>query len=1344
MQPRLAACFLSVALFPFGSVCAQAPAANSALGALAAGGARPREGGIVPAPPARLPGLGISGPGAVHTDRWRQMNEKVTGSAVAAGLIPDLKPLIADTQIRDTIVRQGGDGNYYLTGSSGNDIWDHNDGVELWRSPDLKAWTYVGLVWSFAHDATWEKDWRWHHKPVRALWAPEVHYIRRLHNYFITLSMPPGNRGILRSTTGKPEGPYVNALANDGYLPHGIDATLFEDDDGTVYFTSDGGGTIWEMNADLSGFVGAGHAVAFEKPADGSWTRASVAQEGVSVFKRNGIYYLTGAAFYKGRYSSVAAISDHLYGPYTHWHEAVPCGGGGDYFRDQEGRWWCTVFGNDDQASFREKPAIVEVDFDAAGLIHVAKHQPDFVLAHPSWARAPWVADRGDGTYQNPVLFADYSDPDAVRVGTDYYLTSSSFLAVPGLPILHSRDLVNWTIVGHALSALPPIGHFARPRHGEGVWAPAIRFHGGKYWITYPDPDFGIYLTTATDPAGEWTPPRLILPGRGLIDPCPFWDDDGQLYLIHAWAKSRAGISNLLTLNKLSPDGGQVLDAGTVVVDGNKIPNWTTLEGPKLYKRAGYYYIFAPSGGVGGGYQAVFRARNIAGPYEHRIVLDQGATSINGPHQGAWVDTVTGEDWFLHFQDRGPFGRVVHLEPMVWRDGWPVIGDDPKGTGKGQPFLSHRMPNVGGARPIAVPQTSDDFDAGPLGQQWQWNANPRPEWASLDARPGFLRLACVPAPATRNSGAPARASLYDAPNFLLQKFPAPEFTVTTKLDFALAAPGDRAGLAVYGFDYALVGLERTAAGTRVISVVNRGANRVGAEETVQRGAEAPVGPIYLRVTVSSDAVCEFAYSFDNRTFVSAGQPFTASGDRWIGAKVGLIATAEPAAAAPGAADFDWFRVTPIVPREGWAAQADPFAAAAPLLGWSSWSSTWRDLGGKMNEAYIKAQADAMAAQLKAAGYLSVNLDDGWARSFDEHGRLQADPRKFPSGIAALAEYVHHLGLKLGLYLTPGLRIGAWAANGTVAGTDVRVRDIADVTLPGCTQGKGDGRSYHIDLSRPGAREYVQSYADLVASWGVDYIKMDFVGPGGGNVSADTRAEIAEWHAAIRRTGRPIWLELSNSLSFENVAIWKANSNGWRIENDVENYNRDGRLTRWSKVAARFADAPKWAPYASPGGWNDLDSLEIGNGERDGLTADERQTAMTLWAISCSPLILGADLTQLDGDDRSRLTNPEVLAVDQAGRVATPLSQKSESQVWRALNSDGSAVLALFNLSAAPAEVGAQWSDLGVAGPAAVRDLWTHRELGEFASAFNATLPPHGSRLLTVRPRNSPPLAAKTP
>ena len=509
------------------------------------------------------------------------------------------------------------------------------------------------------------------------------------------------------------------------------------------------------------------------------------------------------------------------------------------------------------------------------------------------------------------MLFADYSDPDAIRVGDDFYLVASSFHATPGLPILHSKDLVNWTIVNHALPRQVPIDHFSMPGHGEGVWAPAIRYHEGKFWIAYPDPDFGIYLITAQDPAGEWSPPMLVKAGMGLIDPCPFWDDDGQMYLIHAWARSRSGISNLLTLHKLSPDGAKVVDAGTTIIDGAKLPGWRTIEGPKLYRRHGYYYVFAPAGGVSDGYQAVFRAKNIYGPYESRIVLAQGSTAINGPHQGAWVDTPTGEDWFLHFQQLPPTGRVVHLQPMVWRDDdWPVMGNDPAGTGKGEPVVVHAKPNVGRTYPFAAPQTSDEFDGPALGLQWQWNANPRPEWAALDARTGFLRLASVCALPTRTNGTPAANNRYDAPNFLLQKFPAPEFTVTTVLQFAPAAEGEIAGLVVFGFDYAVLGVRRVADGPRLVLRVNRNANRPGTEEHEMAAVDAKDAPLYLRVTVGKDANCQFAYSYDNQTFTPIGPPFRATGEQWTGAKVGLFASAPTAAVKTGHADFDWFRVTP--------------------------------------------------------------------------------------------------------------------------------------------------------------------------------------------------------------------------------------------------------------------------------------------------------------------------------------------------------------------------------------------------------------------------------------------------
>lgn len=520
-----------------------------------------------------------------------------------------------------------------------------------------------------------------------------------------------------------------------------------------------------------------------------------------------------------------------------------------------------------------------------------------FSIARPAVAGEAWLADLGDGTYRNPVLHADYSDPDAIRVGDDYWMTSSSFSHVPGLPILHSRDLVNWELVAHALPRLVPEEAFTAPQPGKGVWAPALRHHAGKFWIYYPDPDFGLYLITATDPRGPWTSPVLVCPGKGFIDPCPLWDDDGRTYLIHGWARSRAGFANVLTLLELDATGTCVVEDFGVVIDGDRLPHYTTLEGPKLYQRDGWYYVFAPAGGVQSGWQSVFRSRSIRGPYEDRIVLAQGATSINGPHQGALVDTPNGESWFLHFQDKGAYGRVVHLQPVAWHDGWPVIGIDPDGDGRGEPVLTHRKPDNAAAalRPLA-PATSDDFDSPSLGLQWQWQANPRADWYSLNARPGFLRLFAQPAPDD---------NLYRAPQLLLQKFPAPAFVATARIEIPADAAPRSAGLVVFGYDYATIGVHDG----KIACTVVRHANESPAR-TVATASLPPTTALYLRVSVSDRAACRFAFSTDGIAFTNLGDPFEATGSRWVGAKLGLFANG----AAPAFIDCDWFQVAPLPAR----------------------------------------------------------------------------------------------------------------------------------------------------------------------------------------------------------------------------------------------------------------------------------------------------------------------------------------------------------------------------------------------------------------------------------------------
>ncbi|TCJ14225.1 glycosyl hydrolase 43 family protein [Flaviaesturariibacter flavus] len=510
-----------------------------------------------------------------------------------------------------------------------------------------------------------------------------------------------------------------------------------------------------------------------------------------------------------------------------------------------------------------------------------------------------WISDQGDGTYKNPVLHADYSDPDAIRVGNDYYLTASSFEDAPGLPILHSKDLVNWELVGHALPRLQPDAHFSVPRHGGGVWAPSLRYHGGEFYLYYPDPDFGIYLLKAKKAEGPWSAPLLVAAGKGLIDPCPLWDDDGKAFLVHAFAGSRAGIKSVLAVRKLSADGTRTLDNGVLVYDGHR--DDPTIEGPKLYKYGGWYYIFAPAGGVSTGWQLVLRSKSIYGPYERRVVMDQGPTPVNGPHQGAWVRTAQGEDWFLHFQDKEAYGRVLHLQPMRWKGGWPVIGVDPDGDGKGQPVLHYRKPETlaGGTR--ATPPESDEFNSATLGAQWQWMANPAGTFAFPDPSGGVLRLFSAFAASAR--------SVWDYPNVLQQKFPAETFTATTKLTLnANPKLSERAGLGVLGLASAGIAIRNTRSGYELVGFQAPDAGKGGGEQETVLAATVPA-TVYLRVRVGAGARCRFSWSTDGQSFTEWPVDFTAQPGRWKGARLGIFCTRTGTTNDSGNAAFDWFRLS---------------------------------------------------------------------------------------------------------------------------------------------------------------------------------------------------------------------------------------------------------------------------------------------------------------------------------------------------------------------------------------------------------------------------------------------------
>lgn len=534
-------------------------------------------------------------------------------------------------------------------------------------------------------------------------------------------------------------------------------------------------------------------------------------------------------------------------------------------------------------------------------------------LFHPAMAQyrsEVWVSDEGNGMYRNPVLHADYSDPDVCAVGEDYFLTASSFNCTPGLPILHSKDLVNWKIVNYALKKVEPVEYYNEARHGKGVWAPSIRFHEGVFYIYWGDPDFGIFMVKTRDPYGEWDKPALVKAGKGMIDPCPLWDDDGRVYLAHAWAGSRAKFNSVLTVCELNKEGTKVISDPVLVFDGNDGVNHT-IEGAKFYKRNGFYYLFAPAGGVVSGWQLVMRSKDVYGPYEARIVMAQGKTDINGPHQGGWVDTPAGESWFLHFQDKGAYGRVLHLNPMKWVNDWPVIGVDRDGDGCGDPVSRYRKPKTDKTYPIETPVESDEFDTRKLGLQWEWHANYQDVFG-FTTNMGYVRI-------YGHELSPHFKNFWEVPNLLMQKFPAEEFTATAKLKVSAKDDGQLSGLIIMGWDYSWIGVEKQGEKFLLKQAVCKDAEQGNLEQVStlavlepSRKFEAGLFPnyereIYIRVHVDKGAYCRFSYSLDGKKFTEAGTLFKARQGKWIGAKVGMFSVT-PHGKERGWLDVDWFRV----------------------------------------------------------------------------------------------------------------------------------------------------------------------------------------------------------------------------------------------------------------------------------------------------------------------------------------------------------------------------------------------------------------------------------------------------
>lgn len=499
--------------------------------------------------------------------------------------------------------------------------------------------------------------------------------------------------------------------------------------------------------------------------------------------------------------------------------------------------------------------------------------------------------------YQNPILCADYSDPDIVRVGDDFFMVSSSFNHMPALPILHSTDLVSWKLINHVLNALPLAG-FHEYQPGKGVWAPSIRWHDNKLWVFFSTPDEGIFMCHTDDPWGAWSEPHCLQVAKGWIDPCPFWDDNGEAWLVHAFAHSRSGIKHKLQLFSMSPDGKQLQGEGRIIYDGSC--DQPTLEGPKVYKRGGWYYIFAPAGGVETGWETVLRAKSMQGPWEAKNVLFQGNTPVNGPHQGGWVELDDGECWFVHFQDAHLYGRIVHLQPMCWGDdGWPRIGEPLGENGEGQPVMRGPRPVSLPASPREKPQTSDDFANGKPGLQWQWQANPNPEWLLPGKQQ--LNLHCCGLPSLQEKN-----NVYWVPNLLLQKFPAWQFSAQTSLTLNAEKSGDAGGVIVYGERYASLLLENSHGRYRILWVTGWMSDAGIVSENRQAIAVIDDASCEMKIEVSLGGICRFAWRQNDSDWYPIAQPFAAGKGKWVGAKIGLLALSLESTKSDGFCAFDHF------------------------------------------------------------------------------------------------------------------------------------------------------------------------------------------------------------------------------------------------------------------------------------------------------------------------------------------------------------------------------------------------------------------------------------------------------
>jgi beta-xylosidase len=496
--------------------------------------------------------------------------------------------------------------------------------------------------------------------------------------------------------------------------------------------------------------------------------------------------------------------------------------------------------------------------------------------------------DQGNGSYSNPVLPADYSDIDAIRMGADYYAISSTMQFSPGVIILHSKDLVNWQIIGHVVNDLtqisPELNWNNMNRYGRGIWAGSIRYHEGKFWVYFGSPDEGFFMSTAKDPAGPWDPLHKFWGVQGWDDCCPFWDDDGQGYFV----ATNFADNYKIHLFKMSPDGKEIILESDSVIHQSK-----GSEANKLYKFNGIYYHLFSEVKKEGRVAMMGRSKNIYGPYETRQLNHVDALTDKEPNQGGIIQAQSGEWYFFTHQGTGSWeGRAACLLPVTWINGWPVIGQIGSDTIGNMIWNANKPVSKSN---IMGPQTDNEFNQSYLPAQWEWNYQPRNEKWSLTDHMGFLRLYAF-LPVTSLNKNDQRKVLYRAGNTLTQRSMRTAWNeATVKINIGEMENGQFAGLCHFGGTYSTFGI-RQIDGNRVLVFDDNG------KETPGPGIKQTT--IWFRSSWNWLGTSWYGYSLDGKTFVRFGKTYQLKWGFYRGDRIGICNY--NIAQEKGFIDLDWF------------------------------------------------------------------------------------------------------------------------------------------------------------------------------------------------------------------------------------------------------------------------------------------------------------------------------------------------------------------------------------------------------------------------------------------------------